>query len=136
MTFMDPVSLALITAIGVGVTSSVTDATKTSLVSGYTALKTRLLEKISSRHPKVPQALAELEAAPASQPRQAVLIEEVISAELPHDPELVDLAQALLEQIRQTATGSQIIHQVQNSAISNTGTANNYNIQGDQHLTY
>lgn len=50
---MDPVSLALITALGAGVTGSVTDATKTPLVTGYTALKTRLLEKISSLHPKV-----------------------------------------------------------------------------------
>ena len=53
---MDPVSLALITALGAGVTSSVTDATKASLVAGYTALKTRLLEKTSSLHPKISPA--------------------------------------------------------------------------------
>src|SRR6266576_5324630 len=94
---MNPVSLALITAIGAGVTSSVTDATKASLVAGYTALKKRVLEKISSVHPKIPQALAELEAAPASQARQAVLVEEVAAAQLSHDPELLHLAQALLQ---------------------------------------
>jgi hypothetical protein len=132
---MDPISPALITAIGAGVTSSVTDATKASLIAGYTALKKRLLEKISSLHPKVPQALAELEASPASQARQAVLVEEVATAQLPQDPELQELAQALLQQIRHTSAGSQIIHQVQNSAISNAGTATNYNIQGDQHIT-
>ena len=44
---MDPVSLALITAIGAGVTSSVTDATKASLSAGYAALKTRVLEKLT-----------------------------------------------------------------------------------------
>lgn len=31
---------------------------------------------------------------------------------------------------------SQHIAQVKNSAVSNTGTANNYNVQGDQHLHY
>lgn len=133
---MDPVSLALITAIGAGVTSSVTDATKASLVAGYTALKTRLLEKMSSLHPKVPQALTELEASPTSQARQAVLVEEVTAAQIPHDSELLNLAQALLQQIQQAPTGSQIINHVENSAISNTGTANNYIIQGDQHITH
>ena len=131
---MDPVSLALITAIGAGVTSSVTDATKASLVAGYRALKTRLVEKVRGLHPKVPQALAELEAAPTSQARQAVLVEEITATPLPHDQELVDLAQALLQHIQQTPTGSQIIHHIQNSAVSNTGTANNYNVHGDQYL--
>src|SRR5947209_4161871 len=118
---MDPVSLALITAIGAGVTSSVTDATKASLVAGYTALKTRLMEKIRGQHPKVPQALAELEAAPTSQARQAVLVEEITATNLPHDRELLELAQVLLQHIQQTSSGSQIIHHVQNSAISNSG---------------
>lgn len=131
---MDPVSLALITAIGAGVTSSVTDATKESLKAGYTALKNRLIEKIHKMHPKVPQALAELEAAPTSQARQAVLVEEIMATDLPHDLELLDLAQKLLQSIQQTAPGSQVIHHIQNSAISNSGTANNYNIQGDQYL--
>src|SRR5437588_1734465 len=80
---MDPVSLALITAIEAGVTSSITDATKASLVAGYTALKKRLLEKINSLHPKVPQALAELEATPTSQARQAVLVEEITATDIP-----------------------------------------------------
>ena len=61
-----------------------------------------------------------------------MLVEEVTTAQIPQDPELVDLAQALLKQIQQIPTGSQILHHVQNSAISNSGTANNYNIQGDQ----
>jgi hypothetical protein len=131
---MDPVSLALITAIGAGVTSGVTDATKASLKAGYTALKTRLEEKIRGKHPKVPQALAELEAAPTSQARQAVLVEEISATDLPHDRELLDLALALLQHIQQSSTGAQIIHHVQNSAVSNTGTATTYNIQGNQYL--
>jgi hypothetical protein len=131
---MDPVSLALITAIGAGVTNSVTDATKASLVAGYTALKTRLLEKLSGMHPKVPQALTELEAAPTSQPRQAVLVEEIAATDLLYDQELLDLAQTLLQDIQPIASGSQIIHHIQNSAVSNSGIANNYNIQGDQYL--
>jgi len=133
---MDPVSLALITAIGAGVTESISDATKNSLTTGYLALKKRLLEKISLRHPKVSQALTELEAAPTSQARQAVLVEEITAARIPKDAELVDLAQRLLQQIQQTPAGTQIISHVQNSAVSNTGTANTYNIQGDQHITH
>lgn len=132
---MDPISLALVTALGAGVTASVTDATKASLAAGYTALKTRLLEKISSLHPRVSQALTELETSPTSSARQAVLVEEVTAAQLPHDPELLELAQTLLHQIQQTPASSQVIQHIQNSAVSNSGTANNYNIQGDQHIT-
>ncbi len=133
---MDPISLALITAIGAGVTGSVTDATKTSLAAGYMTLKKRVLEKISSLHPKVSQALTELEAAPTSPARQAVLVEEVSTTELPHDPELLELAQELLHQIRQTPAGSQIIEHVENSAVSYSGSATTYNIQGDQRNTH
>ncbi len=131
---MDPVSLALIAAVGAGVTNSVTDATKASIVSGYNKLKTRLLEKIRGTHPKVPQALSELEAAPTSQARQAVLVEEITATELSHDSELLQLAQALLQHIQQTPSGAQIMHSVQNSAVSQYGNATTYNIQGDQHL--
>lgn len=131
---INTLSLALITAIGAGITSSVTDATKASLITSYTALKTKLLEKLRGKHPKVPQALAELEAAPTSQGHQAVLVEEIAATDLPHDRELLELAQELLHDIQRTQLGAQIIQQVQNSAISNSGTANNYNIQGDQYI--
>ena len=132
---MDPISLALITAIGAGITASITDATKASLAAGYKTLKDRLLEKISSLHPKVPQALKELEASPTSKARQAVLVEEITNAQLEKDPELLELAQAILNQIKQTPAGSQIIEQVTNSAVSYSGNATTYNIQGDQHNT-
>ena len=131
---MDPVSLALITALGAGVTGSITTATQTTIAASYRALKDRLLTKIGSTHPEVAQALAKLETTPTSQARQAVLVEEVTAAQLPQDLELVKLAQMLLEQIPQAPAGSQIISHVQNSAISNTGTAINNNIQGDQHI--
>jgi hypothetical protein len=131
---MDPVSLALITALGAGVTGSITTATQTTIAASYRALKDRLLTKIGSTHPEVAQALATLEITPTSHARQAVLVEEVTAAQLPQDLELVKLAQMLLEQIPQAPAGSQIISHVQNSAISNTGTATNNNIQRDQHL--
>ncbi|GCE15760.1 hypothetical protein [Tengunoibacter tsumagoiensis] len=128
---MDPVSFALITAISAGATNAVTEATSSAISTAYTALKTRLLEKVHPQHPKVPQALTELEASPASQGRQAVLVEEITATQLPQDAELVRLAQELLNQIKKTSASSQIIQQVKNSAVSNTGTANYYNIKGD-----
>ncbi|GCF11226.1 hypothetical protein [Dictyobacter arantiisoli] len=129
---MDPVSLALITAIGAGVT----DVEKSSLTEGYTALKQRLLDKIGSCHPNVPQALSDLEASPNSRGRQAVLVEAITEAKVSHDPDLQQLAQALLEQLKQTQGGTQIIYHVDHSALSNSGHATNYNIQGDQHITH
>ncbi|MBV9689014.1 MAG: hypothetical protein JO202_04810 [Ktedonobacteraceae bacterium] len=132
---IDPVSLALITALGAGVTNTITTATQATLAAGYRALKDCLLTKIGLTYPEVGHALAKLEAAPASQARQAVLVEEVTTAQVPQDPQLMTLAQALLEKIEQTPAGSQLIHHVQNSAISHSGAATTYNIQGDQHIT-
>jgi hypothetical protein len=130
---MDPISLALIAAVSAGVTNSITDGTKASLSASYLALKKKLLEKIRSRHSKVPQALSELEASPKSQGRGAVLAEEIEAAQLSHDSELLKLAQSLMQEVKKTPAGIQIIQSVQNSSVSNSGNATTYNIQGDQH---
>ena len=135
MDLLSQAIIAALIAIGAGVTASITDATKASLTAGYNTLKNRLLEKIGSRHPEVPEALKKLEATPTSNARQAVLVEEITNAQLEKDPELTALAQTLLSQIKQTPAGSQIIQQVTNSAVSFSGDATTYNIQGDQHNT-
>lgn len=130
---MDSVSLALITAISSGITGSITDTTKDILVAGYTALKDRLIAKFGHKHPDVTHALTELETHPDSQARQGVLIEELTNAQAIDDPELLPLAQKLLEQIQQSPQGAQVIQHVERSAVSQYGNATNYNIQGDQY---
>jgi hypothetical protein len=134
---MDPVSLALLTALGAGVTSGLTDATKETIVAGYTTLKERLLARFGQSHPDLEHALTTVEAKPASQARQSVLVEELTAAHAADDPELVTLAHTLLlRQLRQTQHGSQVIQHVQNSAVSQYGNAITYNIKGDQHHTH
>jgi len=109
---MDPVSLALITAVGAGVTSSMTDVTKATLVSAYTALKNRLLTKFES-HADLAHAVAKLEAAPDSQARQGIVLEEVTAAHADQDAELLQLAQALLGKLRDSGVPSQFIQKVE-----------------------
>jgi hypothetical protein len=133
---MDPVSLALLTALGAGVTSGLTDATKDALVAGYTTLKDRLLARFGQSHPDLEHAITTVEAKPSSQARQDVLVEELTAARVANDPELVALAHTLLYQLQLTPHGSQVIQHVQNSAVSQFGNATTYNIQGDQHHTH
>lgn len=120
---MDDVSLALITAVGAGVTSSVTDATKASLVAAYNALKTRLLEKIGILYPKVSQALLELEENPNSKARKEVLVEEINATPLPNDQELIRLATTLLHNTQRSTVNNVDIGAVKYSAVSITGSA-------------
>jgi hypothetical protein len=132
---MDPVSLALLTALGAGVTSGLTDVTKQTIVAGYTKLKERLLARFGPSHPDLEHALTTVEAKPTSQARQSVLVEELTAARVADDPELVTLAHTLLQQLQHTQHGSQVIQHVQNSAVSQYGNAMTYNIQGDQRNT-
>jgi hypothetical protein len=122
---MDPISLALVTAVGAGITSSLSDATKTTLVSAYTTLKNRLLAKLGSKHTALSSAITLLEATPDSQARQGVLVEEITASKASQDPELLQLAEALLKELKQTPTISQYIQKVEGNynAASQTGSA-------------
>ena len=133
---MDPVSLALLTALGAGVTSGLTDTAKDAIVAGYTTLKERLLARFGQSHPDLEYALITVEAKPSSQARQGVLVEELTAARASDDPELVALASTLLQQLQHTPHGSQVLQHVEHSAISQYGNATTYNIQGDQHNTH
>jgi hypothetical protein len=106
---MDPVSLALLTALGAGATSGLTDVTKQTIVAGYTKLKERLLARFGQSYPDLEHALTTVEAKPTSQARQDVLVEELTAARVVDDPELVTLAHTLLQQLQHTQHGSQVI---------------------------
>lgn len=108
---MDPVSAALIAAATAGITASATEAGKQLLVDAYTALKDALKAKLGVGN-KVEKAAEELNANPKSKGRQATVQEEVEEAKADKDPDLIALANALLEQMKAQPATAQIVQQI------------------------
>jgi hypothetical protein len=108
---MDPISAALIAAAVAGVTTGATEVGKTLLVDAYTALRDALKSKFGADS-KVAKAADELNANPKSDSRRGVVKEEVTAAGVDKDPDLVALANALLEQLKAQPGGASIVQQI------------------------
>jgi hypothetical protein len=109
---MDPITLAIVSALTVGVASGVTDISKKAIVDGYEALKAALKRKFGAES-KVAKAVVEVEANPDSKSRPAVLNEEVVAAKADQDQELLSVAKALIEALQSTAEGKQALGKYQ-----------------------
>ncbi len=101
---MDPITTAIIAALSAGATSGITDASKAAITDAYNALK-NLLARKSGAKSEVIQAISSLEAKPASPARQATLQEEITTAALEQDREVVASAQQLLTLIQPQQAG-------------------------------
>jgi hypothetical protein len=96
---MEPISAITISlALGAGATAG-TEMVKTVVKDAYDKLK----ELIRSRYPKV--SLEQLEHAPESDNRRAVVEEDLAKAGADKDPELLAAARKLTELIQQQAPG-------------------------------
>ena len=121
---MDPITGAIVAALAVGVVSGATKVGETVIVDAYKALKAAIKQKCGAEGDMV-QAVETLEQKPDSGARQAVVAEEVTGANLAADPELVKLAQALVEALKETPKGQEAVSkyniQVQDSQIGVIG---------------
>ena len=122
---MNPIATSLISAV-------VYDLGKGTIAKAYNALRGALERKLGTES-EVIKAIEGLEKRPKSESRIGTLQEELQYAEVEKDPELVNLAQKLLDLLEDrqgTKQNIQNIGKVQNSANSNTGNAfvvnNNY----------
>jgi hypothetical protein len=107
---MDPITTAIIGGLTAGATKVATNA----LGDAYAGLKS-LLERKFGADSEVARKVADLEARPDSQGRQASLQEEVAIAKADQDQELVQAANALLEQVKAVPQGAQYIQNVSGS---------------------
>ena len=105
---MDPITGAIVAALAAGVVSGATEVGKKLLVDAYDALKAALKQKRGAESDLV-QAVEKLEQKPDSEARQAVVAEEVTGAKLTADAELVKLAQALLNALKETPEGEKAL---------------------------
>ena len=113
---MDPITTAIVTATAAVGSSAIKDS--------YSALKALLKKKFGEKNDLV-EAVNKLEAKPKSEARKATVQEEVETAKANDDPEIVQLAQDLLDKIKEQPGGQQIINQTQtNTASGNTVSGN------------
>jgi disulfide oxidoreductase YuzD len=107
---MDPITTAILTTAGTGLVTSV-------IKDSYEALKAALKKKFGSNSDLV-DAVEKLEKKPDSESRKAIVQEELEIAKVNDDPELVGLAQALLDQLKEQPGEQEIISQTQTNTVS------------------
>ncbi len=115
---MEPV---ITTAIFAALANLSQDAIKDS----YNALKSALKQKFGTDS-DLAEAVEKLEKRPESEARQATLKEEVEMAAAHTDAEVLQLAQALLQQVEATG-GPQTIHQTQTNSVSGVNVGGDFN---------
>ncbi len=92
---MDPVTMVVSALVG-GLLAGLSSVAEKAVGELFEAFKVRLRAKVADK-PDAAQALAAVESKPESQPRQAVLKEELEHLEIPKDSELLELAQEVLK---------------------------------------
>ncbi len=115
---IDPITTAIIAALA--------NLSKDAIKDGYGALKAALKKKFGAESDLV-DAVDKLEKKPDSEGRKATLQEEVEIAKVNDDPDLIQLAQDLLDKIKEQPGGQHIITQnisnVKYAATSGSGNA-------------
>ncbi len=114
---MEPITTTLLSALVAGAAAGVTEAGKKLVVDGYEALKAALKARFGADS-ELAGAVAGLEKHPDSDGRKQSLHEEIVTAKAQEDPELVELARALLDQIESQPGGAQHIQKAVGSYIA------------------
>lgn len=105
---MDPITTAIVAAVTAGVTEVGTKA----ISDAYQGLKD-LIESKLGQDSKVPEAIDGLEGTPESTGRQMVLAENMALEKADWDPELVRLAEKLVQALIETKAGAKAVGKYQ-----------------------
>ena len=95
---MDPITTAIVATLASGFGGDATAVEKKAKVEAYEAL-IAILEKKFGIQSEIVNAIEGLEAKPNSTGRKGVLKEEVAAAKADRDPDILQAAQVLLDQI-------------------------------------
>ena len=98
---MDPITIAIITAVSAGVTSG---AAKEATIDAYKAIKNAIKSKFGSDS-KVSKAITTLEEDPESKGQQLVLSEQMEAQGVAKDPGIVIIADRLAKALKGTEAG-------------------------------
>lgn len=108
---MDPVTAAILAALGAGVAKSAGEVGGKAIIDAYRGLKAVLKNKFGDES-QVAKAVEELEANPDSVGRKEILKEEVSAAKADQDQDVRRAAQELLDRIGAQQGGEQHVQQV------------------------
>jgi hypothetical protein len=106
---MDPITTAIEAAL-------IYDLSKSTIKNSYNGLKNAIKHKFGSESDLI-DAIDKLEQKPDSKGRKVMLQEEVEIAQVNDDPEIVQLAQDLLNKIKEQPEGQQVINQTQTNTV-------------------
>ena len=115
---MDPIITTAIVA-------ALANLSKDAIKDSYVALKAALKKKFGETSDVV-DAVDKLEKKPASEARKATVQEEVEIAKVNDDPEILKLAQELLDKIKEQPGGQEIINQTQTNTVSGVNVGGNF----------
>lgn len=115
---MDPITTAIVTAVGTGLVKDV-------ITDSYNSLKAALKKKFGDKSDLV-GAVEQLEKKPDSEARKATVQEEVETAKANDAPDVVKLAQDLLDKIKEQPGGQEIINQTQTNTVSGVNVGGNF----------
>ncbi|MFP4221402.1 MAG: hypothetical protein ACLFSH_12580 [Phormidium sp.] len=120
---MDPITAAIIAALAT--------LSKDVIKDSYNALKGALKQKFGPDSDLV-DAVDSLEKKPDSEGRKAMVQEEIEIAKAIDDPDLVGLAQMLLDKIKEQPGGQQVINQNQSNTVSGVNVGGNFEFKPTQ----
>jgi len=113
---MDPITLALVSALSAGLVSGLTKIGESVVGDAYNAIKTALVNRFG-KNSKVSQAVKGLESNPKSRSAQETLARSLANKKAEQDQELLRLAQKLTQAVSQHA-GDHAIQIGQGNTIS------------------
>jgi hypothetical protein len=105
---MDPITTAIVATLTSGFGGDVTSVERKAKIEAYEAL-IAVLEKKFGLQSEIVNAIEGLEAKPDSTGRKEVLKEEVAAAKADRDPDILQAAEVLLDQIRAQPDGERLI---------------------------
>jgi hypothetical protein len=108
------------------VTALATNLGKDAIKDGYEALKAAIKKKFGDDSDVV-DAVNKLEKSPDRDDRQATVEAEVKIAKVKDDPEILKLAQDLLDKIKEQPGGQEIINQTQTNTVSGNTVSGDFN---------
>jgi len=114
---VDPISAAIIAALAAGAASGATDVARNALVDGYNGIKSFIKKKWGGDS-DVSKAVEQLQAKPDSEARKGMVVEEIKAAKVAEDPELIQMAQSLLELVKSMPGGEKIIQSATGTGIA------------------
>lgn len=114
---MDPITTAIVAALA--------NLSKDAIKDGYVALKDALKKKFGETSDVV-DAVDKLEKKPDSEARKATVQEEIETAKVNDDPDILKLVQDLLDKIKEQPGGQEIINQTQINTVSGVNVGGNF----------